>query len=224
MSKSSKSTALSKLMECNHKSMVVLRCKVVLVGDQCVGKSALTQVFLSGGSDYPKNYMMTIGADFAVKQIMIPETSAAVELYIYDCAGQSIFNQLEANSVYYENADAVIAIYDIGNRESFQSCVKWYSAVCKACSKNDSMLGALVGNKADYRDGPPPTRAEIGRSDAVKMAADLRLPYFETSAADNKAIEEPFNFIAKEFYKKYHNIGTAGGGGGSESSVQRYSQ
>lgn len=54
----SKSTALTKLMESNHKTMVLLRCKIVLVGDSCVGKSAATQVFLSGGTDFPKNYMM----------------------------------------------------------------------------------------------------------------------------------------------------------------------
>lgn len=53
----SKST-LSKLMESNHKNLIILRCKVVLVGDACCGKTALTQVFLSGGTDYPKNYMM----------------------------------------------------------------------------------------------------------------------------------------------------------------------
>lgn len=66
-------------MESSHKSIVMLRCKVVIVGtrrslklnplltppcphispgDACVGKTALTQVFQSGGSTYPKNYIM----------------------------------------------------------------------------------------------------------------------------------------------------------------------
>ena len=76
-----------------------------------------------------------------------------------------------------------MVVYDVSNRDSFQSCPKWYNAV--RGSMNESMLGVLVGNKADYREGPPPTRAEVGRSDAVRMAADLALPYFETSAVSN---------------------------------------
>ena len=103
-------------MESEHKPLVILRCKCVVVGDACVGKTALTQVFHSGGSTYPKNYVMvnvhdtktnivliiiqTIGAEFCVKQVPIPDTNAIVELYVFDCAGQSIFNQVEMNSKY----------------------------------------------------------------------------------------------------------------------------
>jgi transport family protein 27 len=44
--------------------------------------------------------LQTIGAEFSVKQLPIPDTNTIVELYIYDCAGQSIFNQVEMNSKY----------------------------------------------------------------------------------------------------------------------------
>ena len=62
-------------MESNHKPMVILRCKVVLLGDASVGKTALTQVFHSGGSTYPKNYLMTVGAEFCVKPVTIPASN-----------------------------------------------------------------------------------------------------------------------------------------------------
>ena len=87
-------------MKSNHVPLVVLRCKLVIVGDATVGKTALSQVFHSGGPTFPKNYMMTVGAEFMSKQVPIPDTNAVVELYIFDCAGQSIFNQLEMNSKY----------------------------------------------------------------------------------------------------------------------------
>lgn len=45
-------------LEVTHKPLVILRCKVILIGDACVGKSALVQVFESGGANYPKNYLM----------------------------------------------------------------------------------------------------------------------------------------------------------------------
>ena len=44
--------------------------------------------------------MKTIGAEFCIKQVPIPDTNVVVELFIYDCAGQSIFNQLDMNSKY----------------------------------------------------------------------------------------------------------------------------
>jgi len=110
-------------MESAHRPTVILRCKLVVLGDACVGKTALTQVFHSGGSTYPKNYLMTTGAEFCVKQVVIPHSNTVgnikryyvfcqwlmlsilhgfttVELYIHDCAGQSIFNQVEMNAKY----------------------------------------------------------------------------------------------------------------------------
>ena len=55
-----------KSMETTHKPLLVLRCKVVVVGDSTVGKSALVQMFHSGGSTYPRNYVMTTWVDFSV--------------------------------------------------------------------------------------------------------------------------------------------------------------
>ena len=122
-------------MDMQHKQQLVLRAKVVVVGDACVGKTAISQMFNSGGHNYPKNYIMvrydhseldtdtkashrqeriaeyarhltlsamhvllplmqTIGVDFTVKQVSIPDTNCAVELYLFDCAGQGIFNKV----------------------------------------------------------------------------------------------------------------------------------
>ena len=74
-------------METTHKTLTVLRCKLVIVGDAKVGKTALAQMFHSGGHNFPKNYVMTIGVDFSVKVVSIPETSTNVELYMFDSAG-----------------------------------------------------------------------------------------------------------------------------------------
>ena len=49
---------MSRGTESNHKQLIILRCKLVVVGDSCVGKTAITQVFQSDGATYPKNYMM----------------------------------------------------------------------------------------------------------------------------------------------------------------------
>lgn len=114
------------------------------------GKTALTQVYQSDGATYPKNYLMTVGVEFTVKQVPIPDTNTVVELYIHDCAGQSIFNQLEMNAKYFDGAAAALVVYDISSKESLQSCAKWVSAL-KAATKQP-FIGALVGNKCEFRD------------------------------------------------------------------------
>jgi len=80
-----------------------------------------------------------------VKQVSIPDSNYVVELYLYDCAGQSIFNQLDMNSKYvrcslvvllvsltcvcvqYDGAAAVVLVYSASSRESLQSTSKWLS-------------------------------------------------------------------------------------------------
>ena len=53
-----------------------------------MGKSALVQMFHSKGTHFPKQYQMTTGCDFVMKEIKLPESGSIVELHIYDCAGQ----------------------------------------------------------------------------------------------------------------------------------------
>ncbi len=45
-------------MQTSHRTTLMLRAKVVVVGDACVGKTSVVQMFKSGGHDYPKNYIM----------------------------------------------------------------------------------------------------------------------------------------------------------------------
>jgi GTPase SAR1 family protein len=137
-----------------------------------------------------------------VKQVPIPDTNIIVELYIFDCAGQSMFNQLGMNAKYYEDASAVMVIYDVSNHDSLKSCGKWLEGVkaARKGSQGQSMsqpvqtpiIGALVGNKKDYRpEGMGPdraafpmrdSRAEVSREEAQRIGADLGLAFFETSA------------------------------------------
>ena len=54
-------------MASSHKSITVLRCKVAMVGDAHVGKSAVKEMFHSGGQHYPKNYVMVRTQDLLAR-------------------------------------------------------------------------------------------------------------------------------------------------------------
>lgn len=178
-------------MESAHKSLLVLRCKVVVVGDAHVGKSALISMFHSGGSQFPKQYVMTSWVDFRVKQVTLGTT--IVELYLFDCAGQSIFNQIEANNAHYDKANYVMLVYDVTNAASFESCGKWLQMVA---SGREEVPGVLVANKCDLTE-----RRCVSTSQGQQFAQARGLTYLETSA--NDAYEAPFKEMAVDFARKY---------------------
>ncbi len=105
------------------------------------------------------------------------------------------------NNKYYENASAVMVVYDIGSVESYRNINNWV-AVVRNINNGPSLgthsltyllthslthipthqVGCIVGNKSEYRefiDGS--IRAEVVKEDAMKLASDLSLKYFETS-------------------------------------------
>jgi len=192
-------------METSHRPLVLLRCKVAVVGDACVGKSALIQLFHK--NNYPKQYLMTSWTDFCVKQVNIKDSNNAVELYLFDCGGQSVFSVTEANSSIFENTAFVMCVYDVANKESFDSVRKWLSKVRSRRSPNTPPLpGIIVGNKIDLRRGDEiMSRAVVSTEQGEALAKAEGMAFCETSAAEQVDHDKPFQFIAEEFHKKYQD-------------------
>jgi GTPase SAR1 family protein len=100
------------------------------------------------------------------------DSNASDELYLFDCAGQSIFNIRELSAKYWENTAFVMVVYDVSNRESFQSVTKWLQAV-RSVRPNTGygpMPGVLVANKVDLRSGGINSRAVVDTNEGVQLA------------------------------------------------------
>ena len=136
--------------EGSHVQKFVLRKKVVIVGDECVGKTSLVQSFESMGSNCPKHYIMTFGVELSVKEVNILNTNVSVDLHLYTTGGQSIVNQREMSSPYWDKANYVVCVFDIGSRRTFQNCTKWVMQV-RGANQSEKLPCILIGNKADYR-------------------------------------------------------------------------
>jgi len=195
-----------KSMETAHRSQLVIRQKVAVIGDAAVGKTALVQMFHSGGQTFPKNYVMTIGCDFNVKMVQLSDEvtnglNVGVELYFFDTAGQSVFNQRQLAQKYWENVSTVIAVYDAGNRDSFVSLSKWLTEL-QAVAPHRPLSGIVVANKMDLRDVG---RMAVGSDEGEQFARQHGLDFFQTSALENKGVEAPFQHVAVRAYEKYKN-------------------
>eukprot|EP01006_Ploeotia_vitrea_P007058 TRINITY_DN15813_c0_g1_i1.p1 TRINITY_DN15813_c0_g1~~TRINITY_DN15813_c0_g1_i1.p1 ORF type:complete len:185 (-),score=22.79 TRINITY_DN15813_c0_g1_i1:148-702(-) len=172
---------------------MVLRCKVAVVGDATVGKSALIQMFHSQCTNFPKNYLMTMGVDLCVKELAIEETQNVVELYTFDISGQDIYARLIDQ--YLENTNWFICVYDITNKESFDNCKRWID-LCRKQRK--TMKGVLVANKVDMDD-----RSMVTETQGLTFAKKHNLEWFPVSALRGTDVDAPFVHVATSFHKDY---------------------
>ena len=85
---------------------------------------------------------MTIGVEFGTKLMMVGPVN--VKLQIWDTAGCETFRSI-SNS-YYRGSHAVIFVYDITKRESFNNLNSQFYPV--AISNSVTSM-AIVGNKSD---------------------------------------------------------------------------
>lgn len=79
---------------------------------------------------------------------------------MWDTAGQERFRN-SLGSAYYRNVDAVILVYDVTNKTSFDNLRYWMSELQKNFLHDIPRL--LVGNKCDMQ-------AVVNRSEALKFA------------------------------------------------------
>jgi len=95
--------------------------------------------------------MMTLGVELAVKEVNIPNSYVTVDLYLYTMGGQSIVNQREMSCEFWDKANYIICVYDIGSMRSFQNCTKWVKQV-RGANNSEHLPCILIGNKEDFRD------------------------------------------------------------------------
>jgi len=177
------------------KPSLLLRCKVLVLGDAAVGKSALVQMFHSKGTHYPKQYVMTTGCDFVMKELRVPETNTTVELHIFDCSGSETF--LDLTTQYWDNVNMIMLVYDATNVESFNNVVTWLEMVRKT-SPDKPLPGVLVANKIDLSE-----RVRVHTSEANEFARRNDLEFFQLSAHTNSNVDAPFVHLVEAFSKLY---------------------
>jgi small GTP-binding protein len=129
------------------------------------------------------NYTATIGIDFNSRMIRVDGSICKLE--IWDTAGQERFSTITAN--YYRGAQGALLVYDIGIRESLNHVKSWFDRAKQLGGQDLETI--LVGNKADLPD-------EFGRQvtweEGDNIAAELGIPFIETSALNGSNVEAAF--------------------------------
>lgn len=160
------------------------RHKLVVMGHQAVGKTAVVLRFAKGIFDASMKYQPTVGVEFFSKTLTIENETLRFQLW--DTAGQSRFHGLLPG--FLKDASAVIVVYDVTDRQSFANTSKWVEEVRDA---NNSTAVFLVGNKADLAD-----KRQVSLEEGQQHASNLGAEFIETSAKTDYNVKSLFRQMA----------------------------
>ena len=144
----------------------------ILIGESEVGKSCFLMRYFK--NQFCESFLTTVGIDKETKNIKIDND--LYRLTLWDTAGQERFRSLPAK--YYQNADGVLLLFDVNNRETFEKVDIWFEDLKKSLKKDSRKNVYLIGNKIDLK-------REVTKEEAIKKANEFGMKYFEASSKIN---------------------------------------
>ncbi|MFW9902727.1 MAG: GTP-binding protein [Candidatus Thorarchaeota archaeon] len=191
-----------------------LRAKILLIGDGGVGKSSLRRTWL--GETFRTRYIMTLGADFAAKEITLfyapTNTHFTLKYQIWDLAGQPRFKVV--SDLYYRGAVGALCFFDITNPQSFSNVMEWINCYWNLNGEGKRPI-LIIGAKCDLRNHPNfpnqvPTQHGFDLADEltkhVRESHKFNVSYVETSAKEDINVEKAFQLLGTEIIKLYYQI------------------
>ena len=134
-----------------------------------------------------------MGINFSFKKLSINKTHN-ITLKLIDTCGQEKYRALSKS--YFKHADGVLYVFGLNDKESFDNIKEWMDCFNKECTIED-VPKVLVGNKCDLK-----MDEELDNNLIKQFAEENKIQYIETSAKDNKNINELFEEMGKMIYKK----------------------
>ena len=131
-----------------------------------------------------------MGLDNMHKTVQLSEGSL-VNCQIYDTAGQEKYRSL--NTTYYKRADAVLLVYDITKKESFENVRDFYIPTIKEkCNKE--VIVILLGNKLDLEKN-----REVTTEEGIELAKKENYEFKESSCVRNENVSGAFESLAERW-------------------------
>ena len=121
-----------------------------------------------------------------------------INCMILDTAGQERFDSL--NITYYKKADAVLLVYDISQKESFEKIKKYYvKNIEENCNEDIPIL--LLGNKIDKDD-----ERQVTYEEGITLALKEKYEFKESSCLKNKNVASAFEDLLERWNFQNHKM------------------
>ncbi|XP_034029926.1 ras-related protein Rab-42b [Thalassophryne amazonica] len=167
--------------------------RIIMLGDSTVGKSSLLKRYTED-LFMEESMTETVGVDFYVHFLEV-ELGVRIKLQFWDTAGQERFRSVTRS--YYRNSVGGLLVFDMTSRASFDHIKNWHSEVCEQVRPH-KVIFILVAHKSDRDEHG---ERAVSQEEAQKLAAQLGIPYVETSAKTGQNIKEAFELLTRQVYQ-----------------------
>ncbi|KAM3141304.1 ras GTPase [Paramecium bursaria] len=147
--------------------------KLVIIGDQGVGKSCINQRLAD--KEFTDSYIPTIGVEFTQKKLLIENKN--VSLQIWDTSGQQRFMMIAIS--YLKSADAILIVYDITDDSSFSDIKGWLNLLERQGIRDLPII--VIGNKSDLEQ-----KRKVDTEQARQYCRENNLLFHEISVKNSK--------------------------------------
>ncbi|XP_014207044.1 GTPase HRas [Copidosoma floridanum] len=162
--------------------------RIVLLGNESVGKSALTIRLLK--NYFEEKYEPTI-EDIYQKKVIIDNRSYCLD--ILDTAGKEEYTAM--TNLYIRAGEGFILVFDVDSTKSFEDIRKHREKMKKLLGENQMPM-VLVGNKCDL---PKPWAVNV--TQAIEEAKEYGIPFIQTSAKTGMGVDDVFKTMVREIRK-----------------------
>ncbi|KAI3655775.1 hypothetical protein MP638_001843 [Amoeboaphelidium occidentale] len=152
-----------------------IEAKVVIVGNQAVGKTSIARRILDNSFTHTPN--STVGASLVVKRIVVD-----------GCA-----------PLFFRGATAAICVYDITSRSTFDDLDAWIKSLRSIADENCEVI-YFVGNKADLSQKRQVYPEDVAHK--IRMHGG-NIQFSEVSALTNEGIQDLFADLARKIHSRY---------------------
>lgn len=162
--------------------------KVIILGDGHVGKTSLIKRYVN--NEFSEMTPMTVGVSDYTKLVSLDGTN--IVLSLLDTAGQECYQSIVP--IYFRGCKAAVIVYDITCEKSFKKVNYWIDQTKELASKE--IMFMLIGNKVDLE-----SERVVKVKDALDVAKQNGMLYFETSCRSALNVELAFNHLTKTLYE-----------------------
>ena len=187
--------------------------KFILLGNPGVGKSSIFR-YLSSGC-FKADTISTIGVDkktlyysYEIEELQkkkkIKRVKKDFTISLFDTSGQERYRAITRN--YYKSAEGILLLYDITNRNSFESVESWIEQIKSSISgklQSDYLI-ILIGNKLDLVKENIFER-KVTEKEAKDICNKYDIIWGEEQSIKNIKFEE-LNKLFERYVKLVYNI------------------
>lgn len=157
--------------------------KVVIVGDQNVGKTSIIQRLIE--HKFNSSVQPTIGT-YTHTYSTTTSGGRQVTMKIWDTAGAEQYQAL--TGVYFRDSQAVIIIFDATKSSSVERVTEWMKKYKEVA---DDGFIAVAGNKSDLINDLSEAKAQC-----MEIESEIGLPVTLVSALNGDNITQLFKYVA----------------------------